>query len=50
MIKGLPRGKERHEKEFAALAKEAGFACFKVLANAYNLWVMEFYKIEACNL
>lgn len=44
MIITCPGGKERPEKEFEALAKRAGFAGFRVASNAYNFWVMEFYK------
>ena len=44
MLAQYPRGKERIEKEFEALAKGAGFNGFKVLFCAYNSWVMEFNK------
>ncbi|XP_077248351.1 caffeic acid 3-O-methyltransferase-like [Tasmannia lanceolata] len=37
-------GKERTEKEFEALAKEAGFAGVRVVCCAYGSWIMEFYK------
>lgn len=44
MVISCPGGKERRVKEFEALAKRAGFARFRVASNAYNFWVMEFYK------
>lgn len=37
-------GKERTEKEFEALAKEAGFKGFSKAICALNIWVKEFYK------
>ncbi|KAJ0538989.1 Caffeic acid 3-O-methyltransferase [Helianthus annuus] len=37
-------GKERTEKEFEALAKEAGFKGFNKVVCALNTWVMEFCK------
>ncbi|KAH7862771.1 hypothetical protein Vadar_009268 [Vaccinium darrowii] len=39
-----PRGKERTEKEFEALAKAAGFAAWKPICRAASNWVIEFYK------
>nr|WJH18563.1 O-methyltransferase COMT1 [Artemisia annua] len=44
MLAHNPGGKERTEKEFEALAKEAGFKGFRKAACAYNTWVMEFCK------
>ncbi|KAF6143841.1 hypothetical protein GIB67_009822 [Kingdonia uniflora] len=46
MLATLSGGKERTEKEFEALAKEAGFADFQVISCAYNNWVMEFRKMK----
>ena len=37
-------GKERTEKEFEGLAKEAGFSGFKASYIFANTWVMEFTK------
>ncbi|KAI6675887.1 hypothetical protein NL676_036683 [Syzygium grande] len=37
-------GKERTQKEFEALAVQAGFTGCKVKCCAYNIWVMEFPK------
>ncbi|MCD7452308.1 hypothetical protein HAX54_016140 [Datura stramonium] len=37
-------GKERTMQQFQALAKQAGFTVFKIVARAYFCWVMEFYK------
>ncbi|XP_058105066.1 caffeic acid 3-O-methyltransferase-like [Magnolia sinica] len=45
MLAFNPGGKERNEKEFEALAKGAGFSGIRVLCSAYNIWVMEFYKV-----
>lgn len=39
-----PGGKERTEKEFEALAKEAGFAEVRKVCCACSVWVMEFHK------
>lgn len=39
-----PGGKERTKKEFETLAKKAGFAGFKVINSAYDIWIMELYK------
>ncbi|KAL3531119.1 hypothetical protein ACH5RR_010441 [Cinchona calisaya] len=39
-----PGGKERTEKEFEALAKEAGFTAIKLMCRAYSDWVIELYK------
>ncbi|KAI6675889.1 hypothetical protein NL676_036685 [Syzygium grande] len=39
-----PGGKERTQKEFEALAVQAGFAGCEVKCCAYNSWVMEFPK------
>ncbi|XP_077249282.1 caffeic acid 3-O-methyltransferase-like [Tasmannia lanceolata] len=44
MLAYNPGGKERTEKEFEALAKEAGFAGVRVVCCAYGSWIMEFYK------
>ncbi|XP_022718854.1 caffeic acid 3-O-methyltransferase-like [Durio zibethinus] len=40
----LPGAKERTKQEFEALAKQAGFASFKLVCRAYNHWVMELHK------
>ncbi|KAI3678715.1 hypothetical protein L6452_38018 [Arctium lappa] len=37
-------GKERTEKEYNALAKEAGFTSFKIVCGASMYSIMEFYK------
>ncbi|XP_011084577.1 caffeic acid 3-O-methyltransferase-like isoform X2 [Sesamum indicum] len=39
-----PGGKERTEKEFQALAKEAGFRQFRKVCCAFSIWIMELYK------
>nr|QKO29237.1 putative O-methyltransferase [Epimedium sagittatum] len=39
-------GKERTEKEFESLAKEAGFFSIILVCSAYNYWAMEFCKTE----
>lgn len=39
-----PDGKERTEKEFAELAKEAGFFSTKVACCAYSFSLVEFHK------
>ena len=39
-----PDGKERTEKDFAELAKEAGFLSTKVAGCAYNFSLVEFHK------
>lgn len=39
-----PDGKERTEKEFAELAKEAGFLSTNVACSAYNFSLVEFRK------
>ena len=39
-----PGGKERTQKEFEALAKEAGFKGFRKASCVLNQWVMEFCK------
>ncbi|KAK1399390.1 Caffeic acid O-methyltransferase [Heracleum sosnowskyi] len=44
MLAHNPGGKERTEKEFEALGKEAGFKIFIKACCAYNTWVMEFLK------
>ena len=44
MLAYNPGGKERTEREFQALAKEAGFNGFRKDACAFNTWVMEFCK------
>ncbi|KAL3820190.1 hypothetical protein ACJIZ3_006095 [Penstemon smallii] len=37
-------GKERTEKEFETLAKEAGFKQLKKICCAFDIWIMELYK------
>ncbi|KAJ6797315.1 tricetin 3',4',5'-O-trimethyltransferase-like [Iris pallida] len=37
-------GKERSEKEFESLAKEAGFSGIKAFCSYGSSWVLEFYK------
>ncbi|CAL9760754.1 unnamed protein product [Musa acuminata subsp. burmannicoides] len=44
MLAHNPGGKERTEKEFEGLAKEAGFSGFKASYIFANTWVMEFTK------
>ncbi|KAJ6843665.1 caffeic acid 3-O-methyltransferase-like [Iris pallida] len=44
MLAHNPGGKERTEKEFESLAKEAGFSGIKRLCCYTNSWVLEFYK------
>ncbi|KAK1273923.1 Caffeic acid 3-O-methyltransferase [Acorus gramineus] len=44
MLAHNPGGKERTEREYEALAKEAGFTGFKKACCAFNTWVMEFTK------
>ncbi|OAY78320.1 Caffeic acid 3-O-methyltransferase [Ananas comosus] len=44
MLAHNPGGKERTEKEFEALSKEAGFAGFKPLYVYANSWAIEFTK------
>jgi caffeic acid 3-O-methyltransferase len=44
MLAHNPGGKERTEKEFAALAMKAGFRGFLVQCNAFNTYIMEFFK------
>ena len=39
-----PDGKERTEREFESLAKEAGFSSIQVACYAYNFSVVELYK------
>ncbi|KAL0016165.1 hypothetical protein SO802_003234 [Lithocarpus litseifolius] len=39
-----PDGKERTEREFESLAKEAGFSSIQVACCAYNFSVVELYK------
>nr|QED93051.1 caffeic acid O-methyltransferase [Paeonia lactiflora] len=39
-----PGGKERTEREFSCLAKEAGFSGIRVACSVYNFSLMEFYK------
>ncbi|KAL0452363.1 UNVERIFIED_CONTAM: Caffeic acid 3-O-methyltransferase [Sesamum latifolium] len=46
MLAFNPGGKERTEKEFQALAKEAGFKQFRKLCCAFSVWIMELYKTE----
>ncbi|KAI4325032.1 hypothetical protein MLD38_030463 [Melastoma candidum] len=44
MLAHNPGGKERTEKEFAALAKGSGFPGFRVACCAYGSYIMEFLK------
>ncbi|KAK7299824.1 hypothetical protein RJT34_10652 [Clitoria ternatea] len=44
MLSHSPGGKERTEKEFQALAMEAGFQGFRVACCVLNTYVMEFLK------
>ncbi|CAL9129248.1 unnamed protein product [Musa textilis] len=44
MLAHNPGGKERTDKEFEGLAKEAGFSGFKASYIFANTWVMEFTK------
>ncbi|XP_073127994.1 caffeic acid 3-O-methyltransferase-like [Henckelia pumila] len=44
MLAYNPGGKERTEKEFHALAKQAGFKESRTICCAPPLWIMEFYK------
>ncbi|KAF8023649.1 hypothetical protein BT93_F0984 [Corymbia citriodora subsp. variegata] len=44
MLAQNPGGKERTQKEYEALAVQAGFAGCEVKCCAYNSWVMEFPK------
>nr|GFB72026.1 caffeic acid 3-O-methyltransferase-like [Tanacetum cinerariifolium] len=44
MMTQNPRGKERTDEEFLALAKDAGFAGIRNTCFVCNFWVMEFYK------
>ncbi|KAL3820207.1 hypothetical protein ACJIZ3_006112 [Penstemon smallii] len=37
-------GKERTEKEFETLAKQAGFKQLKKICCAFDIWIMELYK------
>ncbi|GAB4861493.1 hypothetical protein Ancab_040070 [Ancistrocladus abbreviatus] len=37
-------GKERTQEEFQTLANAAGFTSIKLVCEACNMWVMEFYK------
>ncbi|GFP89783.1 caffeic acid 3-o-methyltransferase [Phtheirospermum japonicum] len=45
VMSALLEGKERTEDEFEAMAKEAGFAEFKVVCYVYGMWIMEFVKL-----
>lgn len=44
MLAYNPGGKERTEKEFEALAKDAGFKSFNKTCCAFNFWIMELCK------
>ncbi|KAD5318270.1 hypothetical protein R6Q59_033514 [Mikania micrantha] len=44
MLAESPKGKERTEDEYLALAKSAGFTGLKKICYVCNFWVMEFYK------
>ncbi|KAK4436176.1 Caffeic acid 3-O-methyltransferase 1 [Sesamum alatum] len=44
MLAYNPGGKERTEKEFQALAKQAGFKQFRKVCCAFSIWIMELYK------
>ncbi|KAL1817316.1 hypothetical protein DCAR_0521744 [Daucus carota subsp. sativus] len=44
MMAHIPGGKERSEKEFEALATQAGFKSFSMVCCAFNTWIMELTK------
>ncbi|XP_073045201.1 caffeic acid 3-O-methyltransferase 2-like [Primulina eburnea] len=44
MLAYNPGGKERTEKEFHAMAKQAGFKESRTVCCVLPLWIMEFYK------
>ncbi|XP_011084575.1 caffeic acid 3-O-methyltransferase [Sesamum indicum] len=44
MLAYNPGGKERTEKEFQALAKEAGFRQFHKVCCAFSIWIIELHK------
>lgn len=44
MLTITPGGKERTEKEFQTLAKQAGFKQLIQVCCAYNIWIMELHK------
>ncbi|CAH9143024.1 unnamed protein product [Cuscuta epithymum] len=44
MLAYNPGGRERTEKEFEVLSKNAGFIQFRKVCCALNTWIMEFYK------
>ncbi|GFP95455.1 caffeic acid 3-o-methyltransferase [Phtheirospermum japonicum] len=45
VMAAMLEGKERTEDEFRAMAKDAGFAEFKVVCYVYGVWIMEFFKL-----
>ncbi|KAK9122374.1 hypothetical protein Syun_019991 [Stephania yunnanensis] len=44
MMTQYPRGKERTDREFEALAIKTGFAGIRKICCVCNYWVIEFYK------
>ncbi|GAB2293371.1 hypothetical protein Dimus_027570 [Dionaea muscipula] len=44
MLSQTPRGKERTQKEFLALAIASGFTGIKLICRVCGMWVMEFFK------
>ncbi|WOH02341.1 hypothetical protein DCAR_0521730 [Daucus carota subsp. sativus] len=44
MMAHVSGGKERSEKEFAAMATKAGFKSFSKVCCAFNTWIMELTK------
>lgn len=44
MLAYIPGARERTEKEFQALAKQAGFKEFRKVCSVYTLGIMEFFK------
>lgn len=44
MLAYIPNARERTEKEFQALAKQAGFKEFRKVCSVYTLGIMEFFK------
>lgn len=44
MLTVNPGGRERTEKEFHALAEQAGFKRLIKVCVAFNIWIIELYK------
>ena len=44
LMNSNPEGKEKTQREFECLAKEAGFSGIQVACCAHNFSVVEFYK------